>query len=383
MKYYPIRKLKPVNRMTRTARTICGIVALSIFLSACNFDVEEPTPTAEGIIEQDVPSVPDVEDTLTPTVTPSPSLPGTREVALLESPLPSFTPGPPTETETLTPTEGPIEHVIQDGETLSSILPQHGYFDFSVIPAVRAINPTIPDLENLQSGSVILIPRMTATPTPEGMEMTSVANATLGITPLEPNFDNVDCYTVQEGESIVTIALDFNTTIEVLRQLNPTLYFPPTCDFTNRSGGPDCSVNIQIGMCINVPYPTLTPTLSPTPNGSETATPTPPFRAPRIVAPPEGAIITGDVSLQWVSAGRLDSDEAYFIQIFDVSQPDAPPVTGVSYTNNFLLPESLTPTDGQERIYEWTVAVAQRNEQGSYRIIGGESPRRQFKIPSR
>jgi hypothetical protein len=373
--------MKPTNRMTRA---IYGILALSLLLSACNFDVEEPTPTAEGIIEQDVPSVPEVEDTLTPSLEPSPSLAPSREVAILESPLPSFTPGPPTETETLTPTEGPIEHTVESGENLLNILTQYGLFDLGVIPAVRELNPQIPDLDSLQVGSTILIPRMTSTPTPEGMELTSVANATLGITPLVANFENVDCHTVVEGDTIVSIAQDYNTTIEVLSQLNrTTLFFPTTCDFTNRSGGPDCNVNIQIDQCINVPLPTLTPTLSPTPSGDETLTPTPTFAPPRPVYPPQGAIVTGGVSLQWVSAGRLAANEAYFVQIYDVSQPDAAPVTGISRTNNFQLPDSLAPTDGQERTYEWTVSVAVRNDQGLYRIIGGgESPRRQFKIPS-
>jgi hypothetical protein len=372
--------MKPMSRMTRN---IFGILAVSLLLSACNFDVEEPTPTAEGIIEQDVPSVPDAETTLTPTLSPSPSLAPSVEVAILESPLPSFTPGPPTETETPTPTEGPIEHIVQSGETLYFILQQYGYFEPSVERFVRELNPTIDDLNNLQAGRVLLIPRMTATPTPEGMEMTSVANATLGITPLVQNFDNVDCHTVVEGDTIVSIAQDYNTTIEVLRQLNPLLFFPSTCDFTNRSGGPDCNVNIQLNACVNVPLPTSTPTLSPTPSGNETATPTPTYAPPRIISPPQGAIVTGGIPLQWVTAGRLAADEAYFIQIYDVSQPDAPPVTGISRTNDYQLPESLAPTDGQERTYEWTVAVARRNEQGSYRIIGGESPRRQFKIPSR
>ncbi len=372
--------MRPVNRATRM---IYLVLVLSLLLSACNFDVEEPTPTAEGIIEQDVDTVPDVPETLTPTISPTPPVAPTREVAVLETPLASFTPAPPTETETPTPTEGPIEHVIESGQTLWQIMQLYGYFDFSVEAAVKAINPSIPDLNNLQAGRILLIPQMTPTPTPVGFELTNVANATLGITPFVQNFDNVDCHTVVEGDTIVTIALDYNTTIEVLRQLNLTLYFPPTCDFTNRSGGPDCSVNIQIGACVNVPFPTATPTLSPTPSGDETATPTPTYAPPHMVYPPQGAIITGGVTLQWVSAGALAEDQAYFIQIYDVSQPDAPPVTGVSRTNSYQVPTNLTPNDGQERVYEWTVAVALRNEQGSYRIIGGESPRQQFKIPSR
>ncbi len=376
--------MKPVNRVTRTFYAVLLLSLLGMLISACNFNVEEATPTAEGIIEQNVDGVPEVE-TLTPTISPTPpaepSSAPTREVAILETPLPSFTPGPPTETETLTPTEGPVEHVIQSGESLWVIMAQYGYFDFSVEAAVKAINPGIPDLNNLQAGRILLIPQMTATPTPVGFEMTNVANATLGITPFAQSFDNVGCHTVVEGDRIITIAVQYNTTLEVLSQLNRTLYFPPTCDFTNRSGGPDCSVNIQLNTCVNVPFPTATPTLSPTPSGDETATPTPTYAPPRMVYPPQGAIVNVGIPLQWVSVGALASDEVYFIQIYDVSQPDAAPVTGISRTNSYQIPASMAPVDGQERTYEWTVAVARRNEQGSYRIIGGDTPRQQFRIP--
>ena len=124
--------MKPVNRVTRTFYAVLLLSLLGMLISACNFNVEEATPTAEGIIEQNVDGV----ETLTPTISPTPpaepSSAPTREVAILETPLPSFTPGPPTETETLTPTEGPVEHVIQSGESLWVIMAQYGYFDFSV-----------------------------------------------------------------------------------------------------------------------------------------------------------------------------------------------------------------------------------------------------------
>ncbi len=258
---------------------IAVLVGLTASLTACNFNPEVATPTAEGI---DVPVNPQPEVTLsptalTPTVTLTPTFPPTVEVALLESPLPSGTPPPASSTPSPTATLGPYEHVIQAGDTLFAIIQQDGYFDFQVVPDIERLNPSIPDLNNLPVGRTLLIPRQTPTPTPVGMEMTAVIQATLGITPVKAVPDNapIECYTVVEGDDLVSIAENFNTTLEVLKGLNPDLYFPPTCDFNIRSGGPECNVLINIGQCIRVPYPTPTATLSPTPSGSETATPTP------------------------------------------------------------------------------------------------------------
>ncbi len=72
------------------------------------------------------------------------------------------------------------------------------------------------------------------------------------------------------------------------------------------------------------------------------------------------------------------------MQIYDPAQPDTSPVGGVSRTNAFRLPPELVPTDGQNRLYEWTVAVARLNAAGSaYQIIGATSPRHQFTLLSR
>lgn len=354
-------------------------VVAGILLTGCNFNVDLPTPTAEGIEED---SLPNLESTTTPTVTLAPSLQPTPEVAMLESPMPSGTPLPPTITPSPSPTLGPYEHPIQSGETLLFIIQQYNYFDFSVISAVEALNPGIPDLDNLPAGRILYIPRPTATFTPAGFEQTEVANATLGITLVSsiPTNAPIECYTVQEGDTAIGIAQDYNITLEVLKQLNPDIYFSPQCDLNNRSGGPECTISLDIGQCVRVPFPTPTTTLSPTPSGSETRTPTPTYSPPRVISPPGGAIITPGVLLEWVSAGVLDSDEAYFVRIYDASAPETIVAQGVSRDNSFQIPAEAVPASGQERAYEWTVAVAKRNEQGAYRIVGAESRRYPFTL---
>jgi LysM repeat protein len=297
-----------------------GVLLMLLLLTACNFDVNLPTPTAEGIEEE---SIPNIDQSATPTITLTPSQQPTREVAILESATPTGSPLPPTATETVTPPPTPFQYTIQPGDTLSAILRQFGY-DFRVIPAIEALNPGIPDVDNLPAGRVLLIPQPTGTFTPVGFEQTAVANATLGITPPQSIPENapIECYTVEEGDSAIWIAQDFNITLEILRQLNPTIYFPPQCDFNNRSGGPECTVELDIGQCVNVPFPTPTITLSPTPSGSETLTPTPTFSAPRVSSPPNNARITSNVALMWTTVGILDSDEAYFVRIYDANSPE-------------------------------------------------------------
>lgn len=360
-----------------------ALIALS--LSACNFNVELPTPTAEGIIET-VDPLPDRAESVTPTASLSPSVTPTPEgVALLVSPTPSGSPMPPTETLTLTPTQGPFEHRVQSGETLYDILPQYGYFTLDVVSAVSSINPNVSDLNNLNVGQVLLIPRQTLTPTPIGFEATQAINATLGFQRLSGAFPpntEFGCHTVEEGETIIEIAIDYNTTIEVLKDQNPTIPFL-NCDFNIRSGGAECTVPLRIDQCVRVPFPTPTITLSPTPSGSETATPTPTHSAPRIVQPISGAIVQGVIALQWVSVGVLQADESYFVVIRDVNDPNLTPIQRATRNTSILLPEELIPTDGQDRVYEWTVSVAQRNQQGVYAIIGGIGSPQQFTVRSR
>ncbi|MCU0496571.1 MAG: LysM peptidoglycan-binding domain-containing protein [Anaerolineae bacterium] len=366
-------------------KAIILALCLIMTISACNFNVNLPTPTAEGILET-VDPLPNIDESATPTPSLSPSLsPTAEEVALLVSPTPSGSPMPPTETLTLTPTQGPFEHRVQANETLYDILVQYGYFTLDVVSAVAAINPNISDLNSLNVGQVVLIPRQTLTPTPIGFEATQAINATLGFQRLSGAFPpntEFGCHTVEEGETIIEIAIDYNTTIEVLKDQNPTIPFL-NCDFNIRSGGAECTVPLRIDQCVRVPFPTATITLSPTPSGSETATPTPTHSAPRIIQPISGAIVQGVIALQWVSVGVLQDDEAYFIVIRNLNDPNAAPTQRATRNTSLLLPEELIPTDGQDRVYEWTVSVARRNQQGVYAMSGGVGSPQQFTVRSR
>jgi hypothetical protein len=265
-------------------------------------------------------------------------------------------------------------YVIQPGDTLIDILrqPPFNYSDLSVITLVVRLNPTMPDADRLPPpGTTILIPLPTIAPTQPGQTGANVAV-------VQPQIGGVIVqHAVVEGETILGIAEQYRTTLRVLRELNPAVAFIG-CDFSNPSGGPDCTVLLEVGQPINVPAPTPTPTLSPTPSGSETPTPTPTFAAPRISFPPLDAVINAATpfTLQWVSSGFLETQQVYLVQVEDVTSGTV--YNDITTATSYRLPVSLVPPAGQSHQFRWRVSVAQLDSSGRYEIVGGQGDWRTF-----
>ncbi|MBZ0294716.1 MAG: LysM peptidoglycan-binding domain-containing protein, partial [Anaerolineae bacterium] len=236
---------------------------LLMLLAACNFAPApqgDVSPTVEAIVYTDTPTAP----TPTPSLSPTPTLPD--NAPLVETATPSPTPGPPTLPPPPTATLGPYEHTIASGDTLLYIIQLYGYRDASVIPEVVAINENILNADTLPGvGSVISIPRQTITPTPEGLELTPTTFVPeQAVAPTDEQTGlNVDTsileHIVLEGETIVDIAANNATTLEVLARLNPDIAFFG-CNFEIPSGGPNCGPLLQVGQVVRVPAPTPTPT---------------------------------------------------------------------------------------------------------------------------
>lgn len=347
------------------------LVAAALALAACNVTAPQgqASPTVEAVTSPTQPTEM-AQVAITPDDTATATLPSDP---LLESPTPSPTAGPPTATYTPTETPGPIVHTISQGETLGYIIQLYGYTDLSVIDAIVAMNPNLPNADRLPgAGAQIFIPRPTATATPEGFEPSDTPENAPAISPDA----QVMQHTVGEGETIVGIAGQYETTLPVLDQLNPELIFQG-CDFSNPSGGPECNVQLSVGQLINVPQPTPTPTLSPTPSGSETPTPTPTYGAPMAVFPPEGATASGSsIQLQWVSIGVLPRDYYYLVEVEDTT-------TGAMFFNvtrntSFAVSGDIVPTDGQTHAMRWRIRIGERTESGSFRPISAEAAWRTF-----
>ncbi len=323
-------------------------------------------------------------ETATPTVTLAQSVTLENVVTLrpqIESPSPTWTPGPPTFTYTPSSTPGPYEYTIQEGDTLLFIIqqPPFNYRDATVLNQILEMNPQIPNINVLPPpGSVILIPRQTLTPTPEGYQQTLAVMPA----PTQPSIPNeIVQYTVNEGETIIGVAESNATTLSILATLNPSISFAG-CDFSTPFGGSGCNVFLVAGQVVNVPALTPTPTLSPTFSGSETPTPTPTFMPPIPVFPPQNANAPARTfQLQWLSAGILQPEQFYVVQIEDTLTGET--VTGVTRNTSFELPASMVPSDGQTHQMRWRVSIGVPNEQGAYRLISPDSPWNLFSWQSR
>ena len=346
--------------------TIALLVVIVSLIVACSPSPVAPTPTLQVELI--------TTSTTAPTVSASPS--PTSEAQFVP-PTPTPTALPPTESFTPSPTPGPVEYIIQPDDTLLFIIqqPPFNYRDLSVIDDILRLNPSITSADRLPApGTTILIPLPTPTPTLEGtlaIEQPNIPVVTL------PVSTTIIQHTVREGETIIGIAEQYRATLRILSNLNPEVGFF-NCDFDNPSGGPDCTVLLEVGQAINVPAPTPTPTLSPTPSGSETPTPTPTAAAPLVSFPPLDAVINASTpfTLQWVSIGILQPDQVYLVQLEDVTAGSS--YNDITRANSYRIPTSLVPSDGQPHQFRWRVSVAQPNEQGLYDFTGAQGEWRSF-----
>lgn len=351
---------------------LLGLLLLAA--AGCDLSIPAPaTPTVEPVLTET--SLPTPTLTLSaPTSTPA-SISTPRREVRLEPPTETFTPAPPTETFTPTPTPGPIEHTIQEGETLGYIIQLYGYTDLGVIDQIVAINPSIPNPDRLPgAGTIILIPRPTATPTPAGFAETATA---VGGQPSQfiqqPGEILMMDHAVREGETIIGIAGQYDTNLVILDRLNPELQFF-NCDFDNPSGGPDCNVPLQVAQIVKVPAPTPTPTLSPTPSGNETATPTPTYAAPVVVFPPEGGIARSrSIKLQWITTGILAPEYSYLVQVRDTTT--SMEYAFVTRETFFTLGSDLAPAAGASHAMQWRIVIGTALENSDFRIVSGGAAR--------
>ncbi|MGB7341508.1 MAG: LysM domain-containing protein [Phototrophicaceae bacterium] len=364
-----------------------AILCLIFVLSACNISVPDDNPAPEILITE-TPTLaisPSPSPSLTASVTP------TQEISdvpvIVASQLPTQDNLAPESNITPTPTQGACEATILEGEALIGALlrvPCGNQVTNGLVDAVVAFNDNITNANVVSSGLTFFVPLPSPTPVPEGADMTETAAAERDVTLLGniqfPDNQVFECYTVVEGDSVVSITDQFNTSLEVMSQLNPNLGWGG-CNFTNPSGGPSCSPNLRIGDCVTVPLPTGTPIPTTTPSGNETATPTPTHEPARIISPPNGSVVNQRITLEWVSVGILRSSEIYLIDIEDRTAGTT--TSYVTRNTRYTLPDSLIPTDGQAHTIAWQVRIARDNGDTTYSVIGGTGTWYTFQWQSR
>lgn len=326
--------------------------------------------TAGGDIEATFTLMPTV---IFPTVTQG-------SPTVTRSPTPTIEPTP-----TVTPTREPCMPTVQAGEGLFNVLPRCGHRleTLDIIDIVVELNG-LSSPADLREGQVLEVPWPTETPDPNAIpaeppadegetngEDLGNAEATDELTGFNPGAEEelvlfptatlqpgIQWHTIQSGENIITIGVQYGANVEILSQLNPEIAFSQ-CDFGLDFGGERCTVFLVAGQRIRVPAPTPIPTLSPTPSGSETPTPSPTatFNAPRVISPSDRSVFTRDelVTLRWIGSGTLGEGQVYRLRVEDLT-------AGILYTadtidNTFVLPGEWQGEDANRHEYSWTVSV--------------------------
>lgn len=250
-------------------------------------------------------------DTPTPTVTLTPT------------PTATDTPLPPTDTPTFTPipTATPRIHIVESGESMLLIAQTYGVplnvlFDFNRL--------TEEDILNV--GQEIKIPpsRADSAPTPA------------------PGNDGLPAqmvYVVQQGDTLLGIAIDKGTTVDAITQANPqtdlSLIFP--------------------GQQLIVPLSTPTPTNTPTPLPTSTPTPGPVYPPPTLLLPANGQVVDQrTLLLNWTSPRLLADDEFYVITIL---WPNNVRTTHWVHSNSLRIQRDARPANG---MISWSVSIRQR-----------------------
>lgn len=292
----------------------------------------------------------------------------------------TFTP-PPTLTPSQTPTRGPCVITLPQGQTLIWALGQCGHRSLDVMPTVLSLN-NLADAGNVRSGQQIQIPHPTATIDPNALPTdtpaaegdaaiddgfgVALAGPDESIEAFQPTVAptlpaGVMWHEIQQGQNIISVAVQYSTDVQTLSQLNRQVDFA-RCDFGETYGGQDCIVQLFQGQLLRVPAPTPTPTLSPTPDPNATATPTPTatVNIPEAFSPSDREFFYSDelVTLRWIPTATLLAGDSYIVKVTDRT-------TGrifTALTSNIFLTIPLDWQGSEDRHeFEWTVGIVSQN----------------------
>jgi LysM repeat protein len=299
---------KPVQatrlpQVTLSLPAAVGILAVVIIVAASivYFSVRASAP--EGTF--------DPVETGTPTETPT------------ASPSPTIT-LPPTDIPTATP-QPPFEYTVGPGETCSLIA-----FNFNVSVQSIIIQNNLPSTCPISQGQRLLIPYPTPTIPPPATNTPPPADAT------RQSCQTVQV-TVQEGDTLFSIALNYAVPAEAIKEWNGL-----TTD------------NVFLGSTLVIPLCMRAATPGPTP----TATLPPPYPAPNLLLPADGAafsLANDVVTLQWASVGVLRDGEAYQVIIEDVTATQTRRITDYVTDTKYIVPTSFRPNDNVAHVMRWWV----------------------------
>jgi len=256
--------------------------------------------------------VPTQTETLAPSATPT------------ATQLPTLVPSP-TEQE-------PFLYTINAGDTCGGIAIQFGVSTTSII----ILNNLPASCNNLVVGQKLKVPYPTATPPPVATNTLSAADAT------QAACEKVSV-TVQANDTLSSIALNYAVPMQAIKDFNGL----PTD-------------NVFVGQSLTIPLCARAATPGPTP----TATIPPPYPAPNLLLPSDGAAFTlanDVVTLQWASIGTLRDNEAYQVIVEDITEGQARRIVDYVTDTKYIVPTTFRPKANVAHVMRWWVAPVRQN----------------------
>jgi LysM repeat protein len=282
---------------------------------------------------------------------------GTPEATITNTPTETPT-RQPTETETpvSSPTPLPtIEYIVDVNDTLGAIAVR---YDVS-IQSILQLNAGINSQSILSVGQRIYLPQPTPTPSPEPTSTLPPAEATIAAC------DTV-LYTVEANDTLGSIAANYNVRPTAIQDFN---------DLT--------SDTVFLGQVLIIPLCERNPTPGPSP----TATNPPPYPAPNLLLPQDGAsfsLADDTVTLQWAAVGELRDNESYRVTVEDVTEGSGTRrIVDYVKDTKYIVPSSLRPAEATPHIMRWWVQVVRQTGitvegEPRYEPGGTASDRRNF-----
>lgn len=225
---------------------------------------------------------------------------------------------------------GVIRHRVRQGETLLAIASLYGV----TVEEIQAANSMADVLIRADDELII--------PVGEGASQAATSDT------VASRFE----YTVQPGDTIVSIAASFGSTVEEILRANGLA----NSDF------------ILPGDVLLIPVPQVpaevlesTAGVQPpaaVPGGSPPEA-GPVYIAPRLIGPPDEAEMPASeaVSLRWISVDVLNPNEWYVLLIYPVSGAARTLPTIWTKSTSYRLDTALAPAEGETAIYAWQVSV--------------------------
>ena len=281
-----------------------------------------------------------------PTAVPSPTDTPTASATPTDTLLPTLVP-----TATVQP---PFAYTVASGDTCGGIAVTFGVSVQSLI----ILNNLPASCNNLVIGQKLKVPYPTATPLPVATSTLQPADATKAAC-------SKVIVNVQANDTLSSIAANYGVPMQSIK------------DFNGLS-----TDNVFVGQSLTVPLCARAATAGPTP----TATIPPPYPAPNLLLPSDGAAFTlanDIVTLQWASIGTLRDNEAYQVTVEDITAGQSHRIVDYVTDTKDIIPTTFRPKDNIAHVMRWWVApVRQSGTDDQGRAIwvsaGAASDKRDF-----